>query len=278
MIVLRQMIDHARLARMQIAAAQILRAHHLAGRRLHQRRAAEEDGALVLHDHALVRHRRHIGAAGGARAHHHRDLRNAQGREDRLVVEDAAEVLAIGKHFRLVRQVGAARIDQIDAGQPVLACDLLRAQMLLHGHRQIGAAFDGGVVAYHHAFAALDAADAGDDAGGVDIAVIEAVGGKRRQLQERRARIDQVHHSFSWKKLSARHMPFARPFRAAQRGFGAARLQFGGKRAHRLGIGAELGGIAVDLTADLRHLRPPPNPSHRTMARHEKEGNAPRLG
>jgi len=38
MVVLRQMIDDAGLARMQVAAAEILGAYHLAGRRLHQRR------------------------------------------------------------------------------------------------------------------------------------------------------------------------------------------------------------------------------------------------
>ena len=50
---------------------------HLAGRRLHQRRAGEEDRALVADDHALVGHRRHIGAAGGAAAHHAGDLGDA---------------------------------------------------------------------------------------------------------------------------------------------------------------------------------------------------------
>ncbi len=40
------------------------------------------------------------------------------------------------------------------------------------------------------AFAAFDAADAGDQAGAVDGVVVHAVGGKRRQLQERRAGID----------------------------------------------------------------------------------------
>ena len=246
MIVLRQMIDDAGFARVQIAAAQILRAHHLAGRRFHQRRAAEEDGALVLDDDGLVRHRRHVGAAGGARAHHHGDLRNAQRRERRLVVEDAAEMLAVGKHFGLVRQVGAAAIDQVNAGQPVLARDFLGAQMFFHRHRKISAALDGRVVAHHHAFAALDAADAGDQAGAVDGVVIHAVGGERRQFQKRRAGIDQVHHAFARKKFPARHVAFARFFRAALGCLGAARLQFGGQRAHALGIGAEFSRILVD--------------------------------
>ena len=143
MIVLRQVVDNARLARVQIAAAQILRAHHLPRGGFHQRRPAEEDGALVLDDDGLIRHRRHIGAAGGAGAHHRRDLRNAQRRQRRLIVEDAAEMLAVGKHFSLMRQVGAAAIHQIDAGQPVLARDFLRAQMFLHRHRKVGAALDG---------------------------------------------------------------------------------------------------------------------------------------
>ena len=108
-----------------------------------------------------------------------------------LIVEDAAEMLAVGKHLGPVRQVGAAAIDEIDAGQAVLARDLLRAHMLLHRHRIIGAALDGGVVAHDHAFAALDAADAGDDAGGMDRVLVHAVGGERRQFQKRRARIDQ---------------------------------------------------------------------------------------
>ena len=55
-----------------------------------------------------------------------------------LVVEDAAEVLAIREHLVLVRQVGAARVDEVDAGQAVLLGDLLRAQVLLDGHRVVG--------------------------------------------------------------------------------------------------------------------------------------------
>ncbi len=189
-VVLGAVIGDAGFFRVHVGAAELFGADDLAGRRLHQRRAAEEDRALVAHDDGLVRHRRHVGAARRARAHDHRDLGNAGGRQRRLIVEDAAEMLAVGKHLGLVRQVGAAGIDQIDARQPVLARDLLGAQMLLHRHRIIGAALDGGIVADDHAFAAGDAADAGDDAGAVDGVVVHAVGGERRQFEERRARID----------------------------------------------------------------------------------------
>ncbi len=156
-------------------------------------------------------------------------------------------MLAIRKHLRPLRQIGAAGIHQIDAGQPVLARDLLRAQMLLHRHRIIGAAFDGAIVAHHHAFAPLDAADAGDQGGAVNGVVVHAVGGERRQFQERRAGIDQVHHAFAGKKLPARRMAFAGFLRPALRGLRAARRQFLHQRAHALGIGAEFGRVSIDL-------------------------------
>src|SRR3546814_8820549 len=60
------------------------------------------------------------------------DLRNALGRHLRLIVENPPEMVAVGKDLRLVRQVRAARIHQIDAWQTVLLGDLLRAEMLLH--------------------------------------------------------------------------------------------------------------------------------------------------
>ena len=101
-------------------------------------------------------------------------------------------------------------------------------------------------LAHDHAFAALDAADAGDDAGGVDVAVIHAEGGERRQFEERRAGIDQVHHAVARQELAARHVPFARFLRAAQGGLGAARLQFGDERAHFFRIGAKFGAACID--------------------------------
>ena len=72
----------------------------------------------------LCNYGRHVGAPGRAAPHHHRDLRDAGGRHLRLVVEDAAEMVAVGKDLVLVRQVGAAGIDKVDAGQPVLLPDL----------------------------------------------------------------------------------------------------------------------------------------------------------
>ena len=161
-VVLGIMIGDAGLPRMHVGAAEFLGRDHLAGRGLHQRRPAEKNRALIAHDDALVRHRRHIGAARRAGTHHDRDLRNAQRRHLRLIVEDAAEMPFVGENLVLLRQERAAGIDHVDARQIVLPRDILRAQMLLHRHRIVGAALDGRIIGDDHAFAARDPADAGD--------------------------------------------------------------------------------------------------------------------
>ncbi len=164
-IVRREVVGHAGDHRVYLCAAQIFRRHLLPRRSLHQRRPAEEDRPRALDDHGLVAHRRNVGAAGGAGAHDHGDLRDALRRHPRLVVEDAAEVLAVREDVGLQRQERAARVDEVDAGQPVLLRDLLRAHVLLDGHRVVGAALHGRVVGDDHHLAPGDAADAGDDAG-----------------------------------------------------------------------------------------------------------------
>jgi hypothetical protein len=133
-------------------------------------------------------------------------------------------VLTIGKHLGLVRQIGTAGIDQINARQPILARDLLGAQMLLHRHGIVGAALDGRIVADDHAFAALDAADAGDQTGAVNGVVVHAAGGERRQLKKRTAGIEQTQDAIAGQKFSARQMTLAGPQRAAFTGLRAACL------------------------------------------------------
>ena len=101
----------------------------------------------------------------------------------------------------------AAGIDEVEAGQPVLPRDLLRPQVLLHGQREIGAALDRRVVGDDHAFAARDAADAGDDPRRRHVAAIHPIGGKRRQFEEGRAGIEQRPHPLARQQLAAREMP-----------------------------------------------------------------------
>ena len=204
---------------MQVAAAEFLGGHHLAGRGLHQRRAAEEDRALVADDDRFVAHRGYVRAARGARAEHRGDLRNALGAHRGLVVEDAAEVLAVGEDLVLARQERAAGVDEVDAGQPVLPRDLLGAQMLLDRDRVVGATFHGRVVGHDHAFAPGHPADAGDHARAGALVVVHAVGGKRRHLEQRAAGIQQPVHPVPRQQLAAADVALAGlwPSRRARR-------------------------------------------------------------
>ena len=65
-VVVGEPVDHARLACMHIAAAEVFRCDHFAGGGFHQWWPAQKDRALVANDDRLVAHRRHIGAACGA--------------------------------------------------------------------------------------------------------------------------------------------------------------------------------------------------------------------
>ena len=207
------MVGHARAARVDVGAAELLGRHLLAGRRLHERRAADEDRPGAADDDRLVRHRRHVGAAGGARAHHDRDLRDALRGHARLVVEDPAEVLAVGEDLVLEREEGPARVDEVEARQVVLLGDLLRAEVLLHREREVRAALHRRVVRDDHAGATLDDPDPRDDARRRRLAVVDVPGGERVQLEERRARVDEPVDPLPRGQLAAGAVPLERPSR-----------------------------------------------------------------
>ena len=219
---------------MHVAAAELLGGDDLAGRGLHQRRAAEEDRALVADDDALVRHRRDVGAAGGAGAHHAGDLRDALGREVGLVEEDPAEVLPVGEDVVLHRQERAAGVDEVDARQPVVGGDGLRAEVLLHRDRVVGAALDRRVVGDDHGLLAADPADAGHDAGARHGVVVHPGRGQRAQLEERAARVEQPVHPVAHQQLAARGVLLAGRLRAAQAHGGQPLAQVGDELPHVL--------------------------------------------
>ena len=171
---------------------------------------------------------------------------NALRRHLRLIVEDAAKVPLVRKDLVLQRQEGAAGIHHVDAGQIVLPRDILRAQMLLHRHRIVGAALDGRVVGDDDAFAARDAADAGDHARRMHVAAIEAVGGQRRQFKERGAGIDQQIDALARQHLAARGVPLARDLAAAAGYLTEFFVELGDEAAHDFGVAREIGGCGID--------------------------------
>ena len=217
-IVVGHVVGHAGDARVHIGAAQFLGRHHFTGGRLHQRWATEEDRALFAHDHGLIAHRRHIGTTGGTAAHHAGDLRNALRGQVGLVVEDAAEMIAVREDFVLQRQEGATGIDQVDARQVVLLGNLLRAQVLLHRHRVVGATLDRGVVGHDHAFDATDPTYAGHHARSGHGVVVHAMRGQRRDFQEGAARVKQGVDAITHQQLAACGVLGACGLAATQRG------------------------------------------------------------
>ena len=211
---------------MQFAATQLLGADLLAGCRLDQRRAGEKDRTLITHDHRFVTHRRDIGAAGGAATHHAGDLRDALGAHLRLIEEDPAEMVAIGEHLGLVRQVRPAAVDQIDAGQVVGLGNFLGAKVLLHGQRVIGPAFDRRIVGHDHARPPGNLPDPGDDPGPRNVLAIDFGGGELADFEQRRAGIEQPLNPFARQQLAAAGVAGAAFLVAAQRGLGHPFAQF----------------------------------------------------
>ena len=172
-----------------IGTTQIFSADHFAGGRFYQGWPGQENRRLLAHHNRFVSHGRHIGAACGTRAHNHGDLRNAGRAHVGLIKEDPAKVLAIRKHFILTRQVGAARVHQINARQAVLLGNRLRAQVFLYRQRVVRTAFDRGIVRHNHAFNPFDPTNAGDDSCCGNVFAVHAIGSQLTEFQKGRARV-----------------------------------------------------------------------------------------
>ena len=179
------------------------------------------------------------------------------------------------KHFGLVRQIGAAGIDEIDAGQMIFARDLLRAQMLLDRHGIIGAALDRRIIGDDHRLAPLDGANAGDDPGAMDVALVHAIGGERRDFEKGRAGIDEPRHALAREQLAARDMALARTRRAALRRQRAALGKLAEQGLPRLGIGLLFGRKGAGFALQGRHafLRGQ-MAAHRPAPRRKEGGDA----
>jgi len=190
-----------------VAAAELLGRHLLPRGRPHERRATEVDGALLPHDDVLVAHGGHVGAARRGRTEDDRDLRDAGGGHHRLVVEDAPT----GREdLRLQGKEGPARVDEIDAREPVLERDLLGAELLLDGQRVERAALHGHVVGDHHDLPLRDGPDTGHEPARRRGVPVDPFGAERRQLQERRPRIEEALDALAHEQSAPLHMPAAR--------------------------------------------------------------------
>src|SRR5439155_2091951 len=163
------------------------------------------------------------------------------------------EVLAVGKDLRLERKECAAGVDEVDAREAVLLGHLLRAQVLLHGQREVRAALDGGVVRDHDAFPSFDDADSRDDPGRRRAVVVQPPGGEGAELEECSARVDEQVDPLARGQLPTRAVSFSRRLAAAERDLPGARTQLCHERLHPRASALELRICAIDVRAEQGH-------------------------
>ena len=180
-----QIVRHARHSAVHVSTTQALGVHLFPGSRFYQRWPTQKDRPLIAHNDRLVTHGRDVSTASSAGSHDDGDLRDAPGRQVGLVIEDAPEMISVGKHLVLQRQECAAGIHQINAGQMVFRGNLLGSEMLLDRDGIVGAAFHRGIVGHDHARHTGYATDAGDDPTGGYPVVIKLITGELTQLQKR---------------------------------------------------------------------------------------------
>ncbi|MNQ57945.1 hypothetical protein D3C85_721160 [compost metagenome] len=252
-IVLGQVVGHPGVGAVHQGAPQGLGADLLAGGGSDQRRPRQEDGGLLPDHDGFVGHGGHIGAARGAEPHHHGELGDVLGRHAGLVVEDAAEVIPIGKHLVLHGQEGTARIHQIEAGEAQPLGDGLGAQVFLHGERVVGAALDGGIVHHQQAEPARDLAQSRDDAGGGHRLLIHLPGGQGREFEEGGAGIEQPIDALAGQQLAAGLMAGLIGRAPSQGYLVEAGVEIGHQGLHGLPVGGKLGARRVEEGVNLTH-------------------------
>ena len=126
-------------------------------------------------------------------------------------------------------------------GRRVLAGDLLRSQVLLHGERIVGPAFHGRIVGDHHAGSAAHPADAGDEPRTRQFVVVDLLGRERRELEERRTGIEQGIHPLAHQKLARCAVLVARRRASALRIALQQAAQVRHQRLHGGAVGGEFG-------------------------------------
>ena len=170
-----------------------------------------------------------------------------------LVVENSTEVLAVWKEFILQRQKAAPRIDQIDAGQPVLRSDLLRSKMFLHSERKVCAPLYRRVVRDNDAFNAANSTDPRNDAGARGPVVIDSQSRKGRDFEKWRSRIDQRIHAVTRQELPTSHMLCPRRLRSPSSHLRGLRSEIRDERMHGFRVRSEVIRTSVESRIDDLH-------------------------
>ena len=236
-----------------LRAAERLAVHLLADGRAHDGWAAQMDAARAADHDDLVGQRGDVGAARGRGAEDDGDLRDARGRHAALPPEGAAEVVPVGEHAVLLGQERPAAVHEVEARQAVRLRDLLRAGVLGDRLGEEGAALHRGVVGQEHHRRAGDEPDPRDDARARDLAAVEAGRGERRELEERRARIEEEGDPVANGHLAALDVAGAVPLSPAPRRRGDRTPQL------QRGLGRLSRGCAAGVVHGTSLTRPTPS-------------------
>ena len=118
-------------------------------------------------------------------------------------------MIFVGKYLILLRQVRAATVDQVNAGQVILFGDFLCAQMFFHGHGEIAAALHRGIITDDDTFLSRHPANAGDHPGGGHILAIHVICGELGKFQKGRSLVQQPVNPLAGQKLAAVQMTLA---------------------------------------------------------------------
>jgi len=114
---------------------------------------------------------------------------------------------ALDEDLRLIAQVRATGLHQIDQRQLVDQRDFLCAKILLQAHRCDRTALDRAVADFDQAAHAAHVPDASNQPTAENVAlavvVVHAEAGERRQLEPRRALIEQQREAFARQQLAA---------------------------------------------------------------------------
>ena len=137
----------------------------------------------------------------------------------------------------------------------VLLGDLLRPQVLLDRQRVVRAALDRRVVGDDHARAALHDANARDDPGRRDDAVVEVPGGQRAELEEGAIGIDEAVDALTGQQFAATEVLGTRGLRASAGDDSAALCEQRDQLRHVRGASGERLTGSVDVSGENRHLR-----------------------
>jgi len=190
----------------------------------------------------LVAHRGDVGPSGGARSHYDCNLRDAFAAHSRLVIKNSPEMFLVRKCAGLKREEDSAGVDEVNAGQMIVEGDFLRAHVFLDGHREVCAAFDGGVVRDDHALAAVDPSDPRDDSRAGTLIVVLLPCRERGEFEKRRASIEEGVDSVAGEHFSAFDVSLSVMLRSAFFNFVECLFQFRDEIFIVVGIFFELVG------------------------------------